>query len=167
MFCLGVAIFDQRVSLFLTNNRPEARELLVQLHKELVFAVQEMRHIDDTLNRTQWLQAIQHLSVRRLKNEECATDVTGSGKTFVFVAIDVPTYTNYLSLAQNDPVELTGILEMALLNEVDLLMLQEKIRAASIDLATVVASVKRLNSISPTKYPLDQDRLRTITEQLG
>ncbi len=62
VFRIGLAILDQRVAQCSSSNSPEARSQ-AKLHEALASAVREMREIDDTLNRDEWLTAVRHLGV--------------------------------------------------------------------------------------------------------
>ncbi|WP_300488184.1 hypothetical protein [Methylobacter sp.] len=157
VFCIGLAILDQRVSQCSSGASPQARDL-AQLHEALASAVREMREIDYFLSRDQWLQAFQHLAVRRLIWEDRATKVENA----IFHDTDKPTFSDYLIDAKNDAMELLAILQITLNNESDHQLVQEKLNDASIDLAEVITTVKRLNTISDRKYPIDVARQRII-----
>lgn len=161
VFCLGLAVLDQRASQCLAGNSAQTRDL-ARLHEALALAVREMREIDDTLNREQWLQAIRHLAVRRLIWEHRATEVEKNGRFSVFSSADKPTFSDYLSAAKDDVMELLAVVQMTLLNEADRNIVQDKLHVASIDLSKVIATAKRLNDVSDRKYPINEAQLREI-----
>lgn len=161
VFCIGLAILDQRVSQCPTSNSPQARGL-AKLHQALALAVQEMRETDDSLNREQWLQAVQHLAVRRLIWEDRIIEVKKEGQLFVFLPTDKPTFSDYLNAAKNDVLELLAVLQMTELNESDCKIVQNKIKEASIDLKDAINTIERLNAISASKYPITGKRLNEI-----
>jgi hypothetical protein len=163
VFCIGLAILDQRVNQCASSHFHQEKDL-AKLHEALALAVREMREIDDTLNREQWLQALRNLAVRRLIWEHRATKGGKSGQYSVFSPADKPTFSDYLCAAKNDVMELLAVLQMTLLNESNQLIVQEKLQAASIDLLEMVATVKQLNVISPRKYPIDKVQFQQIQE---
>lgn len=165
VFCMGLAILDQRVSQCLAGDSPQAREL-AKLHEALALAVREMREIDDTLNRDQWRQAVRHLAVRRLIWEDKGQQIEKSEKMSVFLPADKPTFNDYLIAAKNDVMELLAILQMTLLNESDRQIVQDKLHEASIDLSKVIATAKQLNVISARKYPIDEAQLSSLTRHM-
>jgi hypothetical protein len=161
VFCMGLAILDQRVALCPTADSPQARDL-ARLHEALALAVREMREIDDTLNREQWQQAAQHLAVRRVIWEEIASD-EGAGRSFaVFLLTDQPTFSDYLIDARNDVMELVAMLQMARLNGAASKRIGESLAAASIDLSATVATARRLNGISDRQYPINEEQLKEV-----
>ena len=161
--CIGLSILDQHASQCQTGGTPQARAL-AKLHGALALAVREMQDIDDTLNREQWLQVVRHLAVRRLIWEDRTTVVRRNGVFPIFLPEDKPTFSDYLSAAKSDEMELLAVLQMTLLNESDRKIVQDKLHAASIDLVAVIENVKRLNAISDRKYPIDDSQLRAISE---
>lgn len=161
VFCIGLAILDQRVNQCSDCNSLQAR-MLAKLHKVLTFAVQEMCEIDDTLNREQWLKAMQHLAMRRLIWEDRTTKAETVGRFSVFLPTDKPTFSDYLSAAKNDVMELLAILQMTQLNESDHKIVRDKLDAASINLTEVIKTANRLNTISTRKYPINEAQLQKI-----
>lgn len=157
VFCIGLAILDQRVGQCPSGMSPQARDL-AKLYEALASAVREMREIDYFLSREQWLQAIQHLAVRRLIWEDRATEMENA----IFHDTDKPTFSDYLIDAKNDAIELLAILQITLNNESNHQLIQEKLNDASIELAEVIATVKQLNTISERKYPIDVAQQRII-----
>jgi hypothetical protein len=156
VFCMGLAILDQRVSQCTESNSPQAR-LQAKLYEALALAVWEMREIDYFLSREKWMQAVQHLAVRRLIWED-----RGDNKVKVFLSEDNPTFNDYLSAAKNDVMELLTVLQMAQINESDHLIVRDKLDAASINLTEVIKTAKRLNTISTRKYPINEAQLQEI-----
>lgn len=161
VFCMGLAVLDQRVSQCLSRGSPQAR-VVAKLHEKLALAVREMREIDDTLNREQWLQAVRHLAVRRLIWEDRGDEVEKDRRFAIFLYEDKPTFSDYLSAARNDVMELLAILHSTLLNESNRHIVLDKLHAAAIDLSNVIATAKRLNNISARKYPIDEAQLRSL-----
>ncbi len=161
VFCIGLAILDQRASQCRAGSSPQARDL-AKLHEGLAFAVQEMREIDDTLNAEKWLDAVQHLAVRRLIWEDRGDEVKKEGRFPIFVQEDKPTFGDYLRAARNDVMELLAIVRSALLNGSDRQIVLDRLRCASIDLSNVIATAKQLNYISPNRYPIDEEQLRSL-----
>jgi hypothetical protein len=127
------------------------------LYEALALAVWEMREIDYFLSREKWMQAVQHLAVRRLIWED-----RGDNKVKVFLSEDNPTFNDYLSAAKNDVMELLTVLQMAQINESDHLIVRDKLDAASINLTEVIKTAKRLNTISTRKYPINEAQLQEI-----
>jgi hypothetical protein len=162
-FSIGLAVLDQLVSKCSTGDSPQARDL-AKLHEALASAVREMLEINYFLSREQWLQAIKHLAVRRLIWEDRASEVGKNKRFSIFLPDDEPTFSDYLSAAKNDVMELLAVLQMTRLNESDRKIVKDKLNTASIDLSEVIATAKRLNGISARKYPIDQGQLREITE---
>lgn len=163
VFCIGLAILDQRVTQCASSHSHNEKDS-VKLHAALALAVREMREIDDTLNREQWLQAVRNLAVRRLIWEHSATMGEKSGQPSVFSPADKPTFSDYLSAAKNDVMELLAVLQMTLLNESDQVIVLDKLHAASINLPKTIAIAKQLNAISPRKYPFDEVQFKLLSE---
>ncbi len=161
VFCIGLAILDQRASQCIAGNSSQARDL-ARLHEALALAVREMREIDDTLNMEKWLQAVQHLAVRRLIWEDRGDQVGEDGRFPVFLHEDKPMFKDYLSAAKNDVMELLAILHSTLLNESNRQIIFDKLQDASIDLSNVVATARRLNEVSARRYPIDEEQLRSL-----
>ena len=118
VFCIGLAILDQRASQCLAEDSPQVRGL-ARLHEALALGVREMREIDDTLNTEKWLEAVQHLAVRRLLWEDRGNEVGNDRRFPICLLEDKPTFGDYLSAARNDVMELLAILRSTLLNEPD------------------------------------------------
>ncbi|MDD4960211.1 MAG: hypothetical protein PHS51_12730 [Gallionella sp.] len=165
VFCIGLAVLDQRVGHCSTSNSPEARDL-ARLHESLFGAVREMCEVDDTSGLEQWLQALRHLAVRRLIWEEGIESVGKTGRFPVFTSKDQPTFSDYLSAAKNDVMTLRTIVESAWLNESNRQIIMEKLNAASINLSDVIETVKRLNVISDHRYPIDLHKLTLLSRDL-
>ncbi|MBW7902524.1 MAG: hypothetical protein H3C26_13670 [Rhodocyclaceae bacterium] len=161
VFCMGLAILDQRVAQHPASDSVQARDL-ARLHEALALAVREMREIDVSLNREQWRQANRHLAVRRLIWEEKASNA-GAGPNFsVFLPTDKPTFDDYLIETQNDVMELVPLLQMARRNGAADKAVREKLVAASIDLSRIVATARRLNEISARRYPMDEMQMEKV-----
>lgn len=161
VFCIGLAILDQRASQCLAGSSLKARDL-VKLHEALALAVREMREIDDTLNIERWLQAVQHLAVRRLIWEDRGDQVREDGRFPIFLQEDKPAFSDYLNAAKNDVAELVTLLNSALLNESNRQIVLDKLPNASINLPNVIATAKRLNRVSARRYPIDEALLRSL-----
>lgn len=123
-----------------------------------------MREIDNTTNREQWLQAVQHLAVRRLIWENKTAEVGKDGLFPGFLPEDKPTYSCYLSEAKNDVIELIAILQTTLMNKVDPTLVRDKLNSASIDLSQVIAIAKRLNDVNERKYPFNEKALYPLID---
>lgn len=162
VFCIGLAILDQSATPEVACDTPHARNL-AKLHEALALAVREMREIDDSLNRDQWLLAVRHLAVRRLIWEDNGSQDKREHIS-IFLPGDSPSFSDYLTAARNDELELVAILQMTLLNESDRQIVLAKIKAASIDLSGMVESVKRLNVIDSKKYPVNDAQLGSLME---
>lgn len=87
-----------------------------------------------------------------------------SGQPSVFSPADKPTFSDYLSAAKNDVMELLAVLQMTLLNESDQVIVLDKLHAASINLPKTIAIAKQLNAISPRKYPFDEVQFKLLSE---
>lgn len=159
VFRIGLAILDQRITQCSDSNSIEARSQ-ADLYARLVSAVHEMREIDDTLNREEWINAIQHLAIRRLI-WECPDD-SKPGHFSIFLPEDAPTFSDFLKMAKSDPMELLAILQSAILNDLDTVRFQTELNLASINLSDFSNMVRRLNQYSPRRYPIDEVQLRRI-----
>ena len=155
VFCIGLAILDQLVGQR-SESDPSQQRLLAKLHEALALAVREMREIDYFLSREQWLQAWQHLAVRRVLWEDKGQQAEQNGGTSIFLFTDIPTFSDYLSAAKNDAIELLAILQMTLLNEVSPKIVIDKLHAAAINLDEAIATAERLNTIDPRRYPIEK-----------
>ncbi|MFP3471751.1 hypothetical protein R0J90_17035, partial [Micrococcus sp. SIMBA_144] len=76
---------------------------MVNLHGALVAAAMEVLHVDDTLNRDEWLALLQHLALRRAYWD---ASYTGENRVAVFTGEQVPTIQDYMNYLQPDPGEL-------------------------------------------------------------
>lgn len=103
VFRIGLAILDQRVAQCSSSGSPEARSQ-AKLHEALASAIREMREIDDTLNREEWIAAVRHLAIRRLIWEEQAPGSQKPGRFPVFRLDDTPTFSGYLKAAKSDAI---------------------------------------------------------------
>ena len=155
VFCIGLAILDQLVGQR-SESDPSQQRLLAKLHEALALAVREMREIDYFLSREQWLQAWQHLAVRRVLWEDKGQQAEQNGGTSIFLFTDIPTFSDYLSAAKNDAIELLAILQMTLLNEVSPKIVIDKLHDAAINLDEAIATAERLNTIDPRRYPIEK-----------
>lgn len=155
VFCIGLAILDQLVGQR-SESDPSQQRLLAKLHEALALAVREMREIDYFLSREQWLQAWQHLAVRRVLWEDKGQQAEQNGGTSIFLFTDIPTFSDYLSAAKNDVIELLAILQMTLLNEVSPKIVIDKLHDAAINLDEAIATAERLNTIDPRRYPIEK-----------
>jgi hypothetical protein len=161
VFRIGLAILDQRISQCSSSDSPEARSQ-AKLHEALAAAIREMREIDDTLNREEWIVAVRHLAIRRLIWEEKAAGSRKPGHFPIFRPMDTPTFSDYLVAAKNDVIELLAVLQSALLNDPDIPWLQNELHTASVNLPDVLGMVRRLNQYSPRRYPIDETQLKGI-----
>ncbi len=161
LFCIGLAIWDQRTEQCTNNTSPLARSQ-VALHKSLTLAVREMREIDDTLNREKWRVAFQHLAIRRLMWEPQSSNEKHAKHPTVFCQDDLPTFSDYLRDAQGDAFELLALLASAALNRLDVPNLRSQLQAESINVSETVAFIRRLNQYHPRKYPVDQLQLSKL-----
>lgn len=161
LFRIGLAIFDQGAARCSDNNSPEARSLAI-LFKALNLATCEMREIDSTLNRDEWLLVIQHLAVRRMIWENPTGNETESMKFQVFNVDDEPSVSDILYEAKGNVIELVAILQSLLLNSPDVSRLKAELNTASIDLVDIVNSFRSLNQYHPRKYPIDEAQLQKL-----
>ena len=159
--CIGLAILDQLVGQC-SESDPSQPRLLAKLHEALALAVREMREIDYFLSREQWLQAWQHLAVRRVIWEDKGQQAEQNGGISIFLFTDKPTFSDYLSAAKNDAIELLAILQMTLLNEVSRQIVMDKLHDAAINLDEVIATAERLNIVSPRRSPIDKVYLNLL-----
>lgn len=160
LFNIGLAIFDQRSVLSSDNNSPEARSL-VSLFKSLNSATSEMREIDSTLNHDKWLVITQHLTVRRMIWEPTSSDESASRNFQVFKADDNPTVSEILIEANSDVIEVVAILQSLLLNAPNL-RLKAALNSSSIDVPSIVQSIRTLHEYHPRKYPVDEAQLQKL-----
>lgn len=86
-FSIGLSILDQLVSRCSAGDSPQARDL-AKLHEALASAVREMLEINYFLSREKWLQAIQHLAVRRLIWEDRVSEAGKNKRFSVFLPDD-------------------------------------------------------------------------------
>ncbi|HML80622.1 MAG TPA: hypothetical protein PKE37_02500 [Thiomonas arsenitoxydans] len=163
LFRIGLAIFDQGASQCSSNSSPEA-ESLVDLYKALISAAHEMREIDSTLNHDEWLSVVQHLAVRRMIWEQISGDESKSVNFIIFKPDDTPTVVDLLVEAKGNVIELVAILQSLLLNGPDVSRLKADLNSASISLADIVRSIRRLNQFHSRRYPIDQAQLQTLDD---
>lgn len=161
LLSIGLAIFDQGAARCSSNCSPEAESLVV-LYKALVSAMREMREIDSTLNRDEWLSVSQHLAVRRVIWEQAADDERESENFRVFKLDDAPTVVDLLVEVKGNVIELVAVVQSLLLNSPDVSRLRGYLNSALISLPDTVCSIRRLNQLHPRKYPIDEDRLQKI-----
>lgn len=161
VFRIGLAIFDQRASQCKNSDSPQARSQ-AQLHGALAAAIREMREIDDTLNRDEWLGIVRHSAVRRFIWEEQTAANNKPNHVAIFHASDTPTFRDYLKAANSDAVELVALVQSLLLNDCDIPRLDVELRSALIDLSDVVDMVERLNRYSSRRYPMDKTQMQGI-----
>ncbi|WP_413437134.1 hypothetical protein ACFDAU_11985 [Sulfuriferula sp. GW1] len=161
VFRIGLAILDQRVAQCLSSDSHEARSQ-AKLFEALASALREMREIDDTLNRDEWLAAVRHLAIRRFIWEAQAPESQKQGRYPVFRPEDTPTFSGYLKAAKSDAIELLAVLQSVLMNDPDTSRLQNELHAASINLSDVLGTVRRLNQYDPRRYPIDEIQLQRI-----
>jgi len=161
VFRIGLAILDQRVAQCSNSDSLEARSQ-AKLHEALASAVLEMREIDDTLNRDEWLDAVRHLATRRLIWEEQSPESQRLGRFPVFCLEDTPTFSDYLKAAKSDTIELLAVLQSVLLNSPDIPRLQKELNTASVNLSDVLGMVRRLNQYDPRRYPIDENQLQRL-----
>jgi hypothetical protein len=161
LFRIGLAIFDQGAGRTSINKSPEVRPL-VSLFNALNSATHNMREIDRTLNRDEWLLAIQHLAVRRMIWEISSGNESTHRSCQVFESEDSPTVFDILAKAKGDVVELVVILQSLLLNNPDASKLKAYLHSASIDLSDIVHSIRILNQYHPRKYPIDEAQLQKL-----
>ncbi len=161
VFCMGLSILDQSVERSVTSDSLLARNLTI-LHSALESAVREMLEIDDSFNRKKWLQALQHLAIRRLLWENNDDFAKENNSFSIFLPGDTPTFCDYLTAASNDELELLSILQTTLLHFSNHKAIREKINEASIDLGKVIETLKRLHSIGKGKYFVDESQLRSL-----
>lgn len=168
LFRIGLAIFDQSAAKCSSNDSLEARAL-VHLYQALKSATHEMREIDSTLNRDEWLATTQHLAVRRMMWEGHSADSEGEPKYFrVFKADDIPTLADFLADSKGDVTELVSILQSLLLNSPnDTARLKETLQTALIDISGVLDAIRNLNQYHPRKYPIDEAQLQKLEANLG
>jgi hypothetical protein len=164
VFCIGLAIFDQRVAQCSSSDSTEVRRSQTKLYEALSSAIREMREIDDTLNRDEWNAAVRHLAIRRLIWEEQVPESQKPGRFHVFRPEDTPAFSDYLKAAKSDAIELLAVLQSALLNNPDIPRLQNELQIASVDLTDVLVMVKRLNQYCPRRYPVDESQLRRLED---
>ncbi len=163
LFRIGLAIFDQGAFQCSSSSSPEA-ESLVDLYKALVSAAHEMREIDSTLNRDEWLSVVQHLTVRRMIWEQISGDEGKSLNFLVFKPDDTPTVVDLLTEAKGNVIELVATLQSLLLNDLDVPRLKAALNSASISLVDIVRSIRRLNQFHPRKYPIDEYQLQKLAD---
>ncbi|ADN76291.1 hypothetical protein Fbal_2088 [Ferrimonas balearica DSM 9799] len=161
LFNIGLAIFDQSSARSYDSNSPEARSL-VSLFKSLNFAASEMREIDSTLNHEKWLVVAQHLTIRRMIWEPTSSDESSSSNFQVFKADDNPTVSEILIEANGDVIKMVTILQSLLLNAPDL-RLKAALNSSSIDVSSIVQSIRTLNEYHPRKYPIDEAQLKKLS----
>jgi hypothetical protein len=161
VFRIGLAILDQRIAQCSSSDSLEARSQ-AKLHKALASAMLEMREIDDTLNRDEWLDAVRHLAIRRLIWEEQSPESQRPGRFPVFRLEDTPTFSDYLKAAKSDVIELLAVLQSVLLNDPEIPRLQNELKTASVNLSDVLGMVRRLNQYNPNKYPIDERQLQRL-----
>ncbi|MDP1664169.1 MAG: hypothetical protein Q8L79_03505 [Methylobacter sp.] len=161
VFRIGLAILDQRIAQCSSSDSLEARSQ-AKLHEALASAMLEMREIDDTLNRDEWLDAVRHLAIRRLIWEEQSPENQRPGRFPVFRLEDTPTFSDYLKAAKSDAIELLAVLQSVLLNDPEIPRLQNELKTASVNLSDVLGMVRRLNQYNPNKYPIDEKQLQRL-----
>jgi hypothetical protein len=159
VFRIGLAILDQRASQITSSDSVEARSQ-ASLFGALAAAVREMREIDNTLNRDEWIAAIQHLAIRRLIWE--GPNRQTPGHLSIFCREDLPTFANFLMAAKSDAMGLVAILQSAMLNNPDMTRLQTELRTASVNLSHVTEMIRRLNQYSPRRYPINEIQLQQL-----
>lgn len=161
LFRIGLATFDQCAAQCSDNKSAESRSL-TKLFQALHYAAKEMREVDSTLNRDEWLLISQHLVVRRMIWEGSPESET-SARTFqVFDNMDAPTVPCMLAEAKGNVVELVSLLQSLSLNDADRSKLSGFLDSASIDIASVLHSMRTLNCYHPRKYPIDEAQLRKL-----
>jgi hypothetical protein len=160
-FRVGLAIFDQRAAQCSSSTSPEARSQ-AKLHEALTLGVREMREIDITLSRDEWINADRHLAIRRLIWEERVSGHRKQERPAIFSPGDTPAFSDYLGAAKGDVIELVGLLESALLNDPDIAKIQDALRSASIELSDILEIAKQLNHYNPRKYPINESQLKRI-----
>ncbi len=161
VFCIGLAIMDQHSTQCCESNSKQSRDL-ARLHKSLALAAREMCEIDDTLNREKWLQAVHHLAIRRFIWEKKSSEIEKN--VVIFNDSDKPTFSDYLSSAKNDVIELLDLMSMTLLNETNNHIVQQKLQEASVDLASTIKTIRRLNTMNPRKYPIDESNFQNLVD---
>lgn len=166
VFRIGLAILDQRSAQSPNSGSPTARSQ-AKLHEALASALREMREIDGTRSRDDWSSLMRHLAVRRLILEKSAPSDTKTRGWDVFRPDDKPTFGDYLIAAKNDAVELLAILQSVLLNDADIPRLQNELDAASVNLAGVLAMIRRLNRCDQNRYPIDESQLKQVEALLN
>ena len=163
LFRIGLAILDQRVAQCSSSDSLEARSQ-AKLHEALASAMLEMREIDDTLNRDEWLDVVRHLATRRLIWEEQSPESQRAGRFPVFRLEDTPTFSDYLKAAKSDTIELLAVLQSVLLNNPDIPRLQKGLNTASVNLSDVLGMVRRLNQYDSRRYPIDENQLQRLED---
>jgi hypothetical protein len=123
-----------------------------------------MREIDSTLNHDEWLSVVQHLAVRRMIWEQISGDESKSVNFIIFKPDDTPTVVDLLVEAKGNVIELVAILQSLLLNGPDVSRLKADLNSASISLADIVRSIRRLNQFHSRRYPIDQAQLQTLDD---
>ena len=166
VFRIGLAILDQRVDQCSSSDTPVARSQ-AKLNEALASAVREMREIDDTLNRGEWLTAIRHLAVRRLIWEMSGSEGQKSPSFPVFCADDKPTFSDYLAEEKGNAFELLALIQWVLINAPDIPRLQSELSTASVNLTDALVMVRRLNQYSQRRYPIDELQLQKIKDLAG
>jgi hypothetical protein len=161
VFRIGLAIFDQRASQCENSELPQARSQ-AKLHEALAAATNEMREIDDTLNRDEWIAMVRHLVIRRFLWEEQTAENNKLNRIAIFRPSDAPTFSNYLKAANSDAVELVALIQSLLLNDCDISRIDVGLRSALIDVSAIVDMVERLNCYSSRRYPMDKTQMQGI-----
>lgn len=161
LFRIGLAIFDQGAARCTSSRSPEAKSL-VDLYRALVCATYEMRDIDTTLNREEWLAVVQHLTIRRMIWQESGGDESQTETFQIFTAEDTPTVVDLLTQAKGNVIELVAILQSLLLNGPKISRLKADLNSASISLPDIVHSIRRLNQLDPRRYPIDEGQLEKL-----
>ena len=161
VFRIGLAIFDQRAVQCSDTDSLEARSQ-ANLHEALASAVREMREIDNTLNREEWIVVVRNLAIRRLIWEQQAQEIQKPGRFPIFRPEDRPTFSDYLKAGKSDGIELLAVLQSVFLNDPDISQLKNELQSASVNLSDVLGMARRLNQYSPRRYPIDETQLQGI-----